>query len=216
MRRLRHRVGADHKRVLEIGSGSGELARRLSERADQVTAVDVHPPQARSDDHHVHHLVGRLEDVDLTPGAFDLVLGIHVLEHVEDVRATLRRTKELLAPGGSAYFITPNATCDALERFGAAWWMLEDPTHVRFLSPRSAELLGEQAGFTSVETRPLLADSLSCDGATIARTWQRDGTPRGSLSHPSTKALALAVLPAALALRAVRPRWRPAMELVLA
>lgn len=160
-------------------------------------------------------VVGRFEDVDLPEGSFSLVLGIHVLEHVTDVGATLALVRRLLAPGGIGYFITPNAECSALSRFGADWWMLEDPTHVQFLSPRSAELLARTAGFSEVTVRRLVTDSLACDAATLARRFRREAPARGVLDHRSTRLMAAALLPLSLALRGTSPSWRPAMEVVV-
>ena len=213
-RRIVRRVGrASSGRVLEIGSGDGQLAQRMALGAREVTAVDVRLPEVTNS--RVRFLAGRFEEVDLTEGSFDLVVGVHVLEHVDDVSAVLRRVRRLLAPGGVGYFITPNAECASLSEFGEAWWMLEDPTHVRFLSARSATRLAAQAGFATTEVRGLLADSLAADGATIARRLRRGTSPNGVLEHPTTRALAVAVLPMSITLRALRPQWRPALEIVV-
>lgn len=216
LRRLRRRVsGADHGRVLEIGSGSGALAQRLAERASETVAVDLHPPTVAPASPSVRSIVGRLEDVPLDVGRFDLVVGIHVLEHVKDLMGTLRRVRSLLNPSGVAYFVTPNADCAALPRFGSDWWMLEDPTHVRFLSGPGVAVMAESAGFRGSSIRALVSDSLACDGATLARHLHSDIPSQGILDLRSARALAVAVAPAAVLLRTARPRWRPALEIVL-
>lgn len=214
-RRLQDRVGAALSgRVLEIGSGDGRLAQLMARHAQEVVAVDVAPTPVPAPTR-VRTVAGRFEDVDLGDGRFDLVVGIHVLEHVADVGDLLKSVRALLVPGGIGYFVTPNAQCTSLRAFGADWWMLEDPTHVRFLSPRSAELLGTAAGFTTVEVRRLLADSLACDGATLARRLERSAPAEGILSRPAGRVLALGVLPVSLPVRLIRPDWRPAIEVLL-
>lgn len=213
-RLLRQVGGAARGRVLEIGAGGGALAERLAQGAREVVAVDVRSePSPRHP--RVRRLTGRIEDLDLGKDAFDLVVGIHVLEHVDDVQGLLARVRGVLAPGGVAYFVTPNAGCRALDVFGADWWMLEDPTHVRFLSPDSIDRLARRAGFHQVAVRRLLGDSLAADGATLARRLQRSAHPAGVLATPAGRALAVAALPVALPLRAVRPGWRPALDVVL-
>jgi SAM-dependent methyltransferase len=215
-RRLRRRVPtATSGRVLEIGSANGQLARRLAGTAAEVVAVDLHAPDVAAGGPPVRYLVGLLEEVDLAPGSFDLVVGIHVLEHVADLRATLARVHHLLRPGGTGYFVTPNAECTALSRFGGDWWMLEDPTHVRFISARSAGLIARSCGFGHCETRALITDSLGCDGASLARHLAAEIPPGGILQRRSAAALAAGAIPAALVVRTARPSWRPTLEIVL-
>lgn len=214
-RRLMRRVELPASaRVLEIGSGDGRLAERLAVGVREVVTVDTSDAPAPAAAN-VRHLTGRIEEVDLGKEPFDLVVGIHVLEHVTDLRRILVQVRSLLAHRGVAYFVTPNADCAYLRAFGEAWWMLEDPTHVRFLSARSAELIAERAGFARVRTRRLLLDSLASDGATLARRVRRAEPPGGVLEDTLGRVTAVGVLPATVALRSVRPAWRPAMEVVV-
>ena len=77
----------------------------------------------------------------------DLVYGVHVIEHVDDVRRTLEVARSVLAPGGRLVLVTPAADSWGLRLFGESWWLLEDPTHVRFFTMRSLRLACEGAGF---------------------------------------------------------------------
>ncbi len=69
-------------RILEVGCGSGELARALDAAGYDVVAIDPDAPQGE--------LFRRvtLEELD-DPGPFDAVVGSRSLHHIEDLAAAL-------------------------------------------------------------------------------------------------------------------------------
>ncbi len=62
-----------------------------------------------------------------TPGAFDAVVFLQTIEHVQDPVAVLEHFRSLLAPGGVAYVSTPNLL--TLAPAGAS--KSDNPWHVR-------------------------------------------------------------------------------------
>ncbi len=108
------RVGA--KRVLEIGSGTGESAAYLAARTQaEVIAVDISPafiaasrakyraPNLR------YELFDLLGDEPLAFGQFDMVCGNGILHHlVRRLPEVLTSMKRLTNPGGGMAFIEPN------------------------------------------------------------------------------------------------------------
>ena len=214
-RRLRALVPDGHS-VFEIGYGSGALLRRLLDAGWSVAGVDkgqlevgVDPEVARR---------GRLDrgELETVPaaGGHDLVVGVHVLEHLRDPAAGLAAAYRLLRPGGTLALVTPTADSLGPDWFGDAWWLLEDPTHLRFFSPDSARRALARAGFTGVRVRRLLLDTLSMEAASLRRAADRRQRPRGVLAERSTVLAALAAAPITVAARAAVPRLRPSLELV--
>ncbi len=204
-------------RVLEIGYGAGALLRRFLDAGAQVSGVD--PDQLLVDvDPLVRERgdlrVGGIEDATDLPAGQDLVYGVHVLEHVTDPHRALTAARRLVRPGGRVTFLTPAGDGAGLERYGAAWWMLEDPTHIRFFTEDSLTRAAEAAGFVDIEVRRLLLDSLSVDAASIARAIRPRRRPHGVLGSRAVVAAAVASLPWVLAERAVRPAVRPTLQLV--
>ncbi len=103
------------QRVLEIGSGLGNLTRELLPR-EHYTASDIDALHLRF----LHNRYARSQRVgirrmDLTEpshfegvvGCFDTVICLNVLEHVEDDRLALRNMFEVLEPGGHAVLLVP-------------------------------------------------------------------------------------------------------------
>ena len=100
LRRLPHRVD----RALDVGCGTGRLARRLSRRAWHVDAVDTDPAvlevaQALTPTTAAVRFT-RADVLDLDrPAAYDAVTAVAVLHHLP-LTPGLRRLRSLLAPGG--------------------------------------------------------------------------------------------------------------------
>jgi SAM-dependent methyltransferase len=80
-------------RILEVGCGSGELARRLAAAGHAVTAIDPDAPEGP--------LFRRvtLEEFD-EPGPFIAVVAGHSLHHVPDLDAAVQKIDSLLVHGG--------------------------------------------------------------------------------------------------------------------
>jgi SAM-dependent methyltransferase len=98
--------------VLEIGCGTGVLARELAARGARVTAADVSPELLRIARRDaigvpVSWLLTDAVASGLAPGRFDWVVGSSVLHHLETGDA-LMEVFRLLAPGGLLRFTEPN------------------------------------------------------------------------------------------------------------
>jgi SAM-dependent methyltransferase len=216
---LTHRAlvaGGPPRSVFEIGYGSGALLRRFVDRGAEVGGVD--PDQLGVEVDPVVRAVGRLwaGSVESLPDGWfeaDLVVAVHVLEHVEDPVSTLRRASALLAPGGRVVVVTPAGDSWGLRAHGSAWWMLEDPTHVRFFTSASLRRAAESAGLRPVAVDRLVVDSLSTDAASMARRFGVGG-PGGALAHRSVLGAAVATAPVVLGVRALAPRTRSTLRLV--
>jgi SAM-dependent methyltransferase len=222
-RRLRGLVrasgGERAPRVFEAGYGSGALLRRFLDDGAQVAGAD---PGAlgRPVDPVVSAggglVTAPVEHVTQGRGSYDVVLAVHVVEHVPDPWVFVAACRDMLRRGGVLAVVTPAGDSTMLPAFGSAWWMLEDATHVRFFSRVSLALLLTRSGLTSVDTSRPVADSLAVEAA----SWLRRGagmSPReehGALARPAARWAVAVSLPAVLVARAAAPRWRPCLQAV--
>jgi 2-polyprenyl-3-methyl-5-hydroxy-6-metoxy-1,4-benzoquinol methylase len=99
--------------ILELGSFRGDFTRRLLDRFDDVTCVEASGTaieEARSRfAERVTFCHATFEKANL-PRRYDNVVLTHVLEHIDDPVAVLRRIdREWLAPGGRLFLVCPNA-----------------------------------------------------------------------------------------------------------
>jgi 2-polyprenyl-3-methyl-5-hydroxy-6-metoxy-1,4-benzoquinol methylase len=102
-------------RILEIGCGTGNLTRRLIEKADEVTAIDIHSEYLSLLSRTVpvpkgHTLTVRnqnfLENMTDLAGHDTIVL-INVLEHLPDPEEALRRIHQALTANGRVIVLVP-------------------------------------------------------------------------------------------------------------
>ncbi len=203
--------------VFEIGYGTGSMLRRFLDDGASVAGAD--PDQLRLAVDPVVRRSGRLfptaiEDVPADQVRVDLVYGIHVLEHVVDPVRTLSVAFDLLESGGQAQFFTPAGDSDGLRLYGGSWWMLEDPTHVRFFTAESLRRAAEAAGFIDTQIRRPVLDSLTTDIGSVVRRIRPRDRPRGVLAAPGVIPAGLVSAPLVLGARAVRASARPTLQLL--
>ena len=112
----RANLPAPPARVLEIGAGDGELARRLRESGYEVLAIDPKPSGADVRSVALHEL-------DEPAASFDAALAVTSLHHVEPLEPSLSRLAELLAAG--AVLVVDEFDVAAFDERAAEWWLRE-------------------------------------------------------------------------------------------
>jgi 2-polyprenyl-3-methyl-5-hydroxy-6-metoxy-1,4-benzoquinol methylase len=149
--------------VLDVGCGTGIVARALAARGCKVWGVEIDPRRAASARTWCHEVLEvDVETValstELAGMKFDTVLFLDVLEHLRDPQVVLADAATVLAPGGSVLLSIPNVTHGALRlellsgkfRYRASG--LLDRGHLRFFDADGVDELIRQAGFHA-ETR---------------------------------------------------------------
>jgi SAM-dependent methyltransferase len=96
-------------RVLDVGCGTGGTMERLRALGGEPVGLDVEPLalafcRARG---HSRLLLGSATALPFTDGAFDAVIALDVLEHIDDDAAAAREIGRVLAPGGALYISVP-------------------------------------------------------------------------------------------------------------
>jgi SAM-dependent methyltransferase len=101
-------------RVLEVGAGSGDLARALRAGGYEVLAID---PKSGSED--VRPVA--LADLDEPAGSFAAAVAVVSLHHVDPLEDSCRRLGELVEPGGT--LLLDEFDVAAFDVAAAAWWL---------------------------------------------------------------------------------------------
>jgi SAM-dependent methyltransferase len=120
----------DGRRVLDLGCGAGQLARHLATRgAADVVGIDISERMlalAASAGAHprVTYRRAALEEVELPPARFDLVVSSLALHYVDDYRALMLRIARWLAPGGVLVYSTEHPIFTA--RLPGGGWLLDE------------------------------------------------------------------------------------------
>jgi 2-polyprenyl-6-hydroxyphenyl methylase/3-demethylubiquinone-9 3-methyltransferase len=103
-------------RVLDVGCGGGLLAEGLAARGARVVALDMAPENIAAARQHalesrlsIDYRCVDVEDLAReTPGQFDCVTCLEMLEHVPEPSGIVAACALALRPGGSAFFSTIN------------------------------------------------------------------------------------------------------------
>ena len=157
-------------RVLEIGAGSGTIARHLVEHNNcELVALENNPTSVAR----LKKFCSGVHNLDLNDDAwprkllaaaklkgeaakFDYVVAADVLEHLYDPWTVLRAMKTLLNSNGRVILSLPHAShSSVLTAFYNGdvqmnEWGLLDKTHIRFFGLRNIDGLYESAGMSVV------------------------------------------------------------------
>ena len=81
---------------------------------------------------------------------FDVVAAFHVLEHLGDPTAFLRRARGMVVPGGRLALEVPNIDAATVRRLGSAWPHIQPRYHLWHFSPATLGRMVTDAGFEVV------------------------------------------------------------------
>ena len=106
----------DGKSALDIGCGGGILAEAMARRGARVKGIDLSDKALKVAQLHLHEsklavdyeAVSAEDLAERSPGAYDVVTCMELLEHVPDPASTVRACAELARAGGRVFFSTIN------------------------------------------------------------------------------------------------------------
>ncbi|MGD8580236.1 MAG: bifunctional 2-polyprenyl-6-hydroxyphenol methylase/3-demethylubiquinol 3-O-methyltransferase UbiG [Lysobacterales bacterium] len=112
------RAAIDGADVLDVGCGGGILAESLARKGGRVTGIDVASRVLATAKLHLYESGLEVEYREVTveelagesPGRFDIVTCMEMLEHVPEPMSIAAAVSALLKPGGNAFFSTLNRT----------------------------------------------------------------------------------------------------------
>ena len=146
--------------VLDFGAGEGALSLRLADAGYQVTAVDIDEQSFKCPKANFVPLdFNSKSAVDAFVAAnqarYDVVLGIEVIEHIENPWEYVRSLASMLRPGGIILITTPNITswlsrfrflfAGRFQHFGEAALSYG---HIAPITPWELELILKRSGLT--------------------------------------------------------------------
>jgi 2-polyprenyl-3-methyl-5-hydroxy-6-metoxy-1,4-benzoquinol methylase len=154
-------------RVLDIGSSSGNLGKRLiDEKKCEVVGIDIDEQDIKlAKSRLTDAFVKDIETDDLTSlGTFDFVILADVLEHLLDPVAALKKIKALLKENGQVIFSIPNMAHISVRLMLLAGYFeytdtgLLDKTHLHFYDEQEVLRIFSDAGYEIIKLDPTLSD----------------------------------------------------------
>lgn len=153
-------IGKKSGSVLDIGSGTGAFLFTMNRAGWQTTGLEPdETARKKAKELYQLNLKSSGELFSLPEAGFDAITMWHVLEHVHELHAYLKKLKELLKPGGKLFIAVPNYTCYDETVYKEFWAAYDVPRHLYHFSPKSMEKLLELHDMNINVIKPMWYDS---------------------------------------------------------
>lgn len=141
--------------LLDVGCSGGLLARLLRDENIQAIGFDNSLSAARAawQANAVPVICGDFLKSPLKEGSCSVLTMFHVLEHVPDPGAYLKKAHELLEPDGRLVVQVPNAASWQFLMFGEHWNGVDIPRHLWNFRTSDLEKFMDQCGFEIVRRK---------------------------------------------------------------
>ena len=142
------------KRLLDIGSGSGQFLYEMKQFGLDVYGVE--PGEFDEKGNKKEKLNIKKSDLisaKYQEDFFDIITMNHVLEHINNPDETLKEINRILKKDGMFIIGVPNYNSLAYKIFGKDWYQLDVPRHLFNYSDKNLKTLLEKQGFKVMKTR---------------------------------------------------------------
>lgn len=142
-------------RVLDAGAGQGRLVRALRTRGYRASGIE--PSRRSAGAALAAGLAVERETIEQhSDSGLGAVVLWHVLEHLEQPEAALRRARGWLEPGGLLLIGVPNPASLQAAVAGPGWLHFDAPRHRLHLTPAGLRALLRSTGFEPVRTEHMV------------------------------------------------------------
>ena len=159
-------------KVLDVGCGAGGNLKTLQDQGWEPYGIEISEIAAA----HARELTngqihtGTVESAPFPPGAFDVVLMSHSLEHLPSPVDALRRIHRLLKDDGLLVIHVPNVRSLEFKLFGRWWFPLDPPRHFYHFDHSSLTATLAKSGFAPQVIRTAVGSIFLM--ASLDRIWK--------------------------------------------
>lgn len=149
VKRLRMLGGVNARRVLEVGYAQGNLLRALKhEGSFQAEGIDLaDAPYEYLKALGLQVSISSIEDMKFPAGKFDIVIGLHVIEHLHNLHLFVKELGRVLSENGHLYLQMPTPAHWRARLAGKGWKHYDPPFHLWYFTPKSIRRLLTDGGF---------------------------------------------------------------------
>lgn len=143
--------------VLDIGAGTGDFVKLL--KSVNVAATGVEPSasarkRAAEKGVKLEESISQVEDL-----TFDAISMWHVLEHIPEPRAHLKKCFEMLNTDGLMVIAVPNHKSFDAQYYGSYWAAYDVPRHLWHFNQEGMKQLLQESGFQMRAVKPMPFDA---------------------------------------------------------
>lgn len=155
--KLIRKLNSQSKTILDFGCGTGYFLSQCTKKGFSVAGVE--PSQSARNNipsavkSHIHPNLSNITN------KFEVITAWHVIEHVHDLRETIKSLRSLLNKKGHMIIALPNISSFDAEHYGPYWAGLDTPRHLYHFTPSSFKTLIKSLKLKLVSQYPLPFDA---------------------------------------------------------
>jgi 2-polyprenyl-3-methyl-5-hydroxy-6-metoxy-1,4-benzoquinol methylase len=149
------------RKLLDVGSGTGEFLKIAKLGGWEVLGSEPSSEAIRHADpiiaENIKSSLGVIRDNGYH---FDVITLWHVLEHIENLNATIQELKSMLTKSGTIYVAVPNHLSWDSQHYQNYWAGYDVPRHIWHFSKKNMNLLMSKHGLTVTDIIPMRLDAI--------------------------------------------------------
>ena len=139
--------------LLEVGCMYGFLLEQAGDMGYEAYGVEISQKAAKYARKNLGLRVfsGQLENSSFQERFFDVVFLSHLIEHLEDPNGSLKMISRIIKDDGVLIIRCPNFASLMSKLTGKHWWWLAPPEHLYHFTPKTIQIMLNNAGFSYLE-----------------------------------------------------------------
>lgn len=146
-------------RILDYGCGTGNVLEEMSKRNWDITGIEPNEKARKIANSKTYNKVFKTMDEFSETKKFDIISLFHVLEHIHDLRPTIKKLLNILKKSGSLIIAIPNHQSWDSKYYQKSWAAWDVPRHLYHFDSESIVSLANRFNLEITSIKPLPFDS---------------------------------------------------------
>ncbi|MEQ9424130.1 MAG: class I SAM-dependent methyltransferase [Cyclobacteriaceae bacterium] len=157
--KLVNSLATEPGKLLDVGCGTGLFLNTCEKGKWKTAGVEVNNNARESASKIVRgHIYESLDNLELKK-TFDVITAWHVIEHLHDLRGSLKMMRKLLKKDGSVVIAVPNSDSWDADNYKEFWAAYDVPRHLYHFNQLNIKELANELKFKVKQVLPMKLDS---------------------------------------------------------
>lgn len=154
-----NRLQPEKGKVLDVGAGTGDFLSFMEKNAWKVRGVEVAEKARLAAQNKVKgEVVSSLDQLEVKK-EYEVITLWHVLEHLHDLKGSLKSLRKLLKKNGNLIIAVPNCDSWDAEHYREMWAAYDVPRHLYHFNQLTFNKLAKETKFRVQEIIPMKLDA---------------------------------------------------------
>lgn len=146
-------------KLLDVGSGTGDFLKTCEDNGWNVTGIEFNRAANQASTEKVNGTVfASLDELQLKK-EFNVITLWHVLEHLHELRESLKKFRKVLKKNGALIIAVPNMDSWDSQHYKEKWAAYDVPRHLYHFNQLTFKKLAQECKFSIRETKPMKLDA---------------------------------------------------------